>query len=82
MQPYVFGQDTALVEDISEITLVHGAPLVKNFLGCVQPSIVHSSTPITHIRTRSPVAPSYSQVLSTNEIDLKDAVSGVVALFR
>ena len=61
--------------DISELTSDHGATLV--ILGCVQPP----STPITHIRARSPVAPS-SQVLSSHEIDLIDAISGMISLFQ
>ena len=66
--------------DISGITSVHGATLV--FLGCVQPPNVPPGPPITHIRARSPVAPSSSQVLSSHEIDLKNAVSGMISLFQ
>ena len=65
--------------DISELTSDHGATLV--ILGCVQPPNVPPSTPITHIRARSPVAPS-SQVLSSHEIDLIDAISGMISLFQ
>ena len=80
-QPYVFGQDTTLEDDYSDITSVHGTPLA-DFMGCVQAPNVPSSSPIPQLQTLSPVAPSASQLLCTSGDDFKDAVSDMTSLFQ